>query len=174
MSPSRPAASPAVCRSSRPCTALAAALIVASATAAPESPARQIKIDNDDIAGIVTSSKGPEAGVWVIAETNAFATRYAKIVVTDDRGRYLIPDLPAATYKVWVRGYGLTDSTPVQGAPGKHLDLTAVTAPDAATAARVYPAAYWYAMLKLPQPSETAQLHGGRNEYLMWIKNMGC
>jgi hypothetical protein len=27
------------------------------------------KIDADDIGGVVTSAKGPEAGVWVIAET---------------------------------------------------------------------------------------------------------
>src|SRR4051812_15100904 len=27
------------------------------------------KIDNDDIGGVVSSSNGPEAGVWVIAET---------------------------------------------------------------------------------------------------------
>jgi hypothetical protein len=176
MTPSRPTACLAFSRSSRLCAALAftlAAVLAADAALAQPS-AQQIKIDNDDIAGVVTSPKGPEAGVWVIAETNAFATRYAKIVVTDDQGRYLIPDLPAATYKVWVRGYGLADSAPVQSAPGKHLALTAVTAPDAATAARVYPAAYWYAMLKLPQTAEIAQLHGGRNEYLMWIKNMGC
>jgi hypothetical protein len=28
-----------------------------------------VQIDNDDIGGVVTSAKGPEAGVWVIAET---------------------------------------------------------------------------------------------------------
>ena len=43
---------------------------------------------------MVASSKGPEAGVWVIAETTYLPTRYIKEVVTDDRGRYLIPDLP--------------------------------------------------------------------------------
>ena len=142
--------------------------------AAQGSGAAQIPIDADDIAGVVKSSNGPEAGVWVIAETTAFPTRYAKIVVTDDQGRYLIPDLPSATYKLWVRGYGLADSASVQSAPGKHVDLTALPAPDRATAAKVFPAAYWYAMLKLPQESEVAQLRGGRNEYLMWIKNMGC
>jgi hypothetical protein len=138
------------------------------------SDAARIPIDADDIAGTVTSTKGPEAGVWVIAETTAFATRYGKIVVTDDQGRFLIPDLPAATYKLWVRGYGLADSAGAQSAPGKLVDLTAVIAPDGAVAARAYPAAYWYAMVKLPQDSEIAQLRGGRNEYLMWIKNMGC
>jgi hypothetical protein len=51
----------------------------------------------------------PEAGVWVIAETK-LGVPYRKIVVTDDQGRFLVPDLPAASYDVWVRGYGLKDS----------------------------------------------------------------
>ena len=62
-----------------------------------------VRIDNDDIGGVVTSAKGPEAGVWVIAETRDLQTRFARMVVTDDRGRYLVPDLPKATYNVWVR-----------------------------------------------------------------------
>ena len=73
-----------------------------------------VAVDADDIGGVVTSTKGPEAGVWVIAETTELPTRFAKIVVTDDRGRYLLPDLPKANYNVWVRGYGLVDSPKVQ------------------------------------------------------------
>ena len=80
----------------------------------------------NEIEGVVTSAKGPEAGVWVIAETTELPTKFAKIVVTDDRGRYLMPDLPQANYSVWVRGYGLVDSPKVRAAPGKRLDLTAV------------------------------------------------
>ena len=57
-----------------------------------------------DIGGTVTGTAGPEAGVWVIAETIELPTKFARIVVTDDSGRYLVPDLPAATYSVWVRG----------------------------------------------------------------------
>src|SRR3984893_17090035 len=75
-----------------------------------------IKIVADVIGGVVTSPKGPEAGVWVIAETKDFPTKFVKIVVTDDAGRYVIPDLPKANYNVWVRGYGLVDSSPVQSA----------------------------------------------------------
>ncbi len=63
-----------------------------------------IQIDNDDLGGVVTSEKGPEAGVWVIAETADLPTKFVKIVVTDDQGQYVVPDLPAATYDVWVRG----------------------------------------------------------------------
>src|SRR5919108_6001669 len=62
------------------------------------------------IGGSVASEQGPEAGVWVIAETNELKTPFIKIVVTDDQGRYVLPQLPDATYRVWVRGYGLVDS----------------------------------------------------------------
>jgi hypothetical protein len=133
-----------------------------------------VQIDEDDIGGIVASAKGPEGGVWVIAETDAFETRFAKIVVTDDHGRYVIPDLPDADYRIWVRGYGLSDSAKVAAKPGRRVDLEAVIAPDAATAAKAFPAAYWYAMMKLPADSEVAHLKGGRNEYLMQVKNMAC
>ena len=44
-----------------------------------------------------------------------------KIVVTGDDGRYVLPQLPTATYNVWVRGYGLVDSPKVDGEPGKPL-----------------------------------------------------
>jgi len=43
----------------------------------------------DYIQGTVTSSTGPEAGVWVIAETKDLPTKLAKIVVTDDKGKYV-------------------------------------------------------------------------------------
>ena len=70
------------------------------------------------ITGAVTSSNGPEAGVWVIAETTDLPTKFIKTVVTDGDGRYLVPDLPEASYKVWVRGYGLKDSNTVQAETG--------------------------------------------------------
>ena len=133
-----------------------------------------IAIDSDDIAGVVTSGAGPEAGVWVIAQTNELETRFIRSVVTDGEGRYLVPDLPSANYEIWVRGYGLVDSEKVSARPGLILDLAATVATDAATAARVYPAAYWFSMMSLPTAEEIAGLDGGMNMYLMWIKNMGC
>jgi hypothetical protein len=113
-----------------------------------------INIKADNIGGVVTSSKGPEAGVWVIAETTDLPTKLAKIVVTDDQGRYVVPDLPKANYNVWVRGYGLVDSKKVPTGPGKMLNLTAVIAPNARAAAEYYPANYWYALLKVPDKKE--------------------
>src|SRR3989442_5012859 len=88
----------------------------------------QVQIDADDIGGVVTSPKGPEAGVWVIAETSDLPTKLAKIVVTDDQGRYVMPDLPKANYNVWVRGYGLIDSSKVKTMLGKIVNLNAVIA----------------------------------------------
>src|SRR5579863_9495662 len=120
-------------------TALLIALfgVVGGRTNAGQSSKSGIKIDNDDIGGIVTSSKGPEAGVWVVAETSDLPTHYIKAVVTDDRGRYLIPDLPKAKYTVWARGYGLVDSAKVEAEPGKLVDLKPTVAPDAKTAAQL-------------------------------------
>src|SRR5256885_13009289 len=82
-----------------------------------------VAVDADDIGGTVRGASGPEAGVWVVAETSDLPTRFVRIVVTDDRGRYLVPDLPKASYAVWVRGYGLVDSPRVTAAPGRALDL---------------------------------------------------
>jgi len=111
-------------------------------------------VEGDDLGGVVRSENGPEAGVWVIAETTELPTRYVKIVVTDDQGRYLLPDLPKATYAVWVRGYGLVDSPKVRTAPGKTLDLKAVIAPNSRAAAEYYPAGYWLSLLHIPEASE--------------------
>jgi len=113
-----------------------------------------IRIGGRDLGGVVTSANGPEAGVWIIAETTDLPTKFAKIVVTDDRGRYVLPDLPKATYRVWVRGYGLVDSPKVRTVPGKLVDLKASVAPSPAAAAEYYPAIYWYSMLKVPDKSE--------------------
>ena len=118
-----------------------------SAAAAPQSA-----VDPDVITGVVTSANGPEAGVWVIAETT-FGTKFRKIVVTNDKGQYLLPQMPGGTYEVWVRGYGLVDSPPVEGKPGTTLNLTAVVAPDARAAAQVYPADYWISLLTIPPKS---------------------
>src|SRR5437879_5412771 len=118
------------------------------------TPQATVAIDPDDIGGVVTSSRGPEAGVWVIAETRDTPTRLVKSVVTDDRGRYLIPDLPKGNYDVWVRGYGLVDSPKVKSVPGKQLNLSAMVAPAPGAAAQYYPAQYWYSLLELPRANE--------------------
>ena len=108
--------------------ALAGFLAGASRHLSAQTPA--VTVGASDLGGVVTSSKGPEAGVWVIAETTDLPTKFAKVVVTDDQGRYVVPDLPKAKYKVWVRGYGLVDSPKVDGEPGKTLNLTATIAPN--------------------------------------------
>ena len=65
-----------------------------SACGSDNEPDAAIDIDDDDIAGYVASTAGAESGVWVIAETEDLGTRFSRIVVTDDDGRYLLPDLP--------------------------------------------------------------------------------
>ncbi|HXV82679.1 MAG TPA: carboxypeptidase-like regulatory domain-containing protein [Candidatus Binatia bacterium] len=141
--------------------------------------AQEVAIDGDDIGGVVSGPNGPEAGVWVIAESNDFDTRYIKAVVTDDQGRYVLPDLPPANYQIWVRGYGLVDSPKTRSGPGSIVNLTAVPAPNDATAAQYYPAIYWYSMLEIPAkdqfggkskiPAEISQ-----DEWLHNMKNNGC
>src|SRR5215475_14756341 len=138
-----------------------------------------VTVGATDIGGTVVGASGPEAGVWVIAETTDLPTKFARIVVTDDSGRYLVPDLPSANYAVWVRGYGLVDSAKLIARPGQVLNHTAVLAPDEATAAHYYPAIYWYAMMKIPPVSK----FGGngdipekltQNDWLKQMKNIGC
>ena len=125
--------------------------------------AQAIGVDPDDIAGVVSGPKGPEAGVWVIAETRDLPTKFVRIVVTDDQGRYLVPDLPKARYDVWVRGYGLVDSPKVPATPGVTLHLTAVPAPDARAAAEYYPAGYWFSLMRVPEKSEFGAAASGAN-----------
>ena len=143
-----------------------------------------VTIDDKSIGGTVTSRFGPEAGVWIIAETRDLGTRFAKIVVTDERGRYVIPDLPKASYRVWVRGYGLVDSEKVPAQLGKPLNLTAIVAPSLAAAAQYYPAIYWASMIGVPDKSRfpgTGDKGNGipenfktQEQWLNFVKTNGC
>ncbi len=168
---------------------LALGMIVFAVTALVTLGARQtpsnVATDADDLGGVVTSTKGPEAGVWVIAETADLPTKFVKIVVTDDRGRYLLPDLPAkATYSVWVRGYGLVDSEKTRATPGRALNLTATLAPNAAAAAHYYPAGYWWSLLRVPAREEFPGTGASGNgispnirtqpEFIRQLKSGGC
>jgi len=138
-----------------------------------------VSIDADDIGGVVRGPNGPEAGVWVIAETTDLPTKFARMVVTDDKGRYVIPDLPVANYEVWVRGYGLVDSTKRRAKPGQILNIAATPAPNAASAAHYYPAIHWFTMMKIPPAKD----FGGstdipknitRDRWLKQMNNVDC
>jgi hypothetical protein len=135
--------------------------------------AQQVDVGGTDIGGVVTGAKGPEAGVWVIAETTDLPVRFARIVVTDEQGRYLIPDLPRANYNVWVRGYGLVDSVRLRAVPGQIVNHTAVAAPDERSAAQYYPAIYWYSMMHIPPASEMPK-GITQADYLTTLKNQAC
>ena len=158
--------------------------ICAGVVSSMQTPGAAIAIDGDDLAGTVTGASGPEAGVWLIAQTSDLPTPFAKIVVTDDRGRYLVPDLPKANYSVWVRGYGLTDSPKIQTAPGKTLDLKAVRASSPAAAAQDYPASQWLSLMEVPAKTEfpgTGDSGNGINpnmktqgDWIRQVKSGGC
>jgi len=123
-------------------------------TGSPSDVGGEMTLDDDDIGGVVTGADGPEAGVWVIAETADLPTPFTKIVVTDDQGRYVLPDLPDASYSLWVRGYGLVDSPKVRAEPGRTVDLEATPAPTPHAAAQYYPAGYWFSLIQVPDTSE--------------------
>ena len=143
-----------------------------------------IVTDDDDIAGFVSSADGAEAGVWVIAETDELPTRFVRTVVTDDEGRYVIPDLPAATYQVWARGYGLLDSAKSEARPGSRVDLSPAVAPDERAAAQIYPGIYWYSLLEIPQAGEfpgtgddgngIADTVVSQANWIHYVKTTGC
>jgi hypothetical protein len=161
--------------------ALSSVMLLATPSSAAAQQVAAPAIDEDDIGGVVTGLNGPEAGVWVIAESVELPTKFAKMVVTDDQGRYVIPDLPVANYSVWVRGYGLVDSPKMRAKPGQHLNLTAVPAPNQTAAAHYYPAIYWYSMLKVPPDSELGgeaayadPAASKRANWLREIKNISC
>jgi hypothetical protein len=159
-------------------------VLLGSQAGAGAQQAAAVQVDADDIGGIVTGPKGPEAGVWVIAETTDLPTKFTKTVVTGDDGAYLLPDLPKVSYRIWVRGYGLVDSPKVTAEPGRVLDLTAVPAPDARAAAEYYPAGYWFSLLQVPPASEfpgTGPQGNGIAETMrtqaQWVRNLksgGC
>ncbi|MET4066448.1 hypothetical protein ABID58_001231 [Bradyrhizobium sp. S3.2.6] len=167
-----------------PIAALALVFTFARLPIASAQQTLSVDIGAHDIGGTVRSADGPEGGVWVIAETQDLGTRFAKVVVTDDAGRFVIPDLPAAHYQVWSRGYGLVDSPKVGGERGQRLKLDAVIAPDRAAAAQYYPAIYWFSLLKPPGPDKfpgTGANGNGipsefktRDQWLDVIKTNGC
>jgi hypothetical protein len=161
--------------------ALAIIAIVTTGAARAQQPgdAGAVKVGPKAIGGVVSGPAGPEAGVWVIAETTELPTHFARIVVTDDQGRYLIPDLPPADYSVWARGYGLIDSPKMRAKPGQRLDLAAATAPSPADAAHYYPAIYWYSLLPIPDKKEFGGENGipanvTQQDWLTIVKNRAC
>jgi hypothetical protein len=165
-------------------TALASALLVAACAPGALRGPGGATTGRADLAGVVTGASGPEAGVWVIAETSDLPTKFTKIVVTDDQGRYVLPELPPANYEVWVRGYGLVDSPKQRAKPGTTLNLRATPAPSARAAAEYYPAGYWFSLIQLPAESEFPGTGPGGNginpifktqaDYLRMVKSNAC
>jgi len=53
----------------RRCWALLSAALLIAASESAAACAAGLRVDAGDIGGVVTGANGPEAGVWVIAET---------------------------------------------------------------------------------------------------------
>ena len=134
-----------------------------------------LKVDKSSIGGTVANTNGghAEAGVWVIAETKSLPAPFRKIVVTDDRGRFLVPDLPDGDYELWVRGYGLKDSEPVKAALGETVKLKVANAATPQEAAKIYPASYWTSLIQPPSMSEIPAKYKSQDEWLADLRN-GC
>lgn len=155
--------------------AAAMALATVGCQTQPQTIATAPVTEGDDIVGVVRGDKGPEAGVWVIAETQDLPTKYTKIVVTDEQGRFAIPDLPKASYDVWVRGYGLVDSEKMQTQPGATLYLRAGRTASPKEAAEIYPAMYWFSLLHVPAASEfPLGPVSSQGQWLNTIKSGAC
>ncbi|MYF05346.1 MAG: carboxypeptidase regulatory-like domain-containing protein, partial [Holophagales bacterium] len=129
-------------------------LLAVACTPTETVPAARFPAPEGYITGVVQSAQGPEAGVWVIAETEDLPTKFVKIVVTDDDGRFMLPELPDAGYAVWVRGYGLVDSEPLEMRPtADPVTLQATNAATPEKAAKVYPGDYWLSLMAPPDES---------------------
>ena len=134
-----------------------------------------LKVDKGSIGGVVLNSNGgkAEAGVWVIAETKSLPAPFRKIVVTDDQGRFLVPDLPEGEYEVWVRGYGLKDSERTKAVCGETVKLQVANAATPQEAAKIYPASYWTSLIQPPPMDELPAKYKSQDEWLATLRN-GC
>ena len=163
-----------MCRSVAWVTLIGLGVVAASAVRAPQGAGAQtpgtLQVAANAIGGTVTNAASgrPEAGVWVLAETK-LPTPYRKIVVTDDQGRFLVPDLPAASYEVWVRGFGVKDSAKAKTERGQHVRLQASDATPQ-EAARNYPASSWAALIKPPAKDELPASYNGSQDH--WLTEL--
>jgi hypothetical protein len=153
---------------------LASICLISRPAAGGPQGASAVQVDKSSIGGVVVNGNGakPEAGVWVIAETK-LQVPFRKIVVTDDQGRFLVPDLPEGSYELWVRGYGLKDSEPVKAVRGGKVTLKVANAATSQEAAKIYPASYWTSLIQAPPMSEIPAKYKSQDEWLADQRN-GC
>ena len=136
----------------------------------PRAQTPNVPVDAQSISGVVLNEGKPEAGAWVIAETESLPTKFRKIVVTDDQGRFVVPALPEASYQIWVRGYGLRDSRPVPAARGERVTLAARTARTPQEAAKLYPPNYWLSLFQPPAKEALPPIYPTREHWVGQVK----
>src|SRR5260370_6149895 len=142
---------------------------------AARAAGRDVQVDQTSIGGTVVNSNGGklEGGVWVIAETKSLPVPFRKIVVTDDRGRLLVHDMPGGAYELWVRGYGLKDSERVKASCGENVKLQVANAASPQEAAKIYPAAYWTSLIHPPAKEELPPAYHSQEQWLAAFR-AGC
>ena len=151
--------------------ALIVGMVMWSTGGGVQAQVAQVAMDRVSIGGLVLNKgETPEAGVLVIAETDSLPTHFRRTVVTDEQGRFLVPDLPEGAYEVWVRGYGLRDSAPMKVARGQSITLRVASARTPQEAARVYPANYWSSLLQPPAKEEIPKDFASREQWITEMK----
>src|SRR6202163_278421 len=131
-----------------------------------------VRVDKNSGGGVVLNSDGakPEAGAWVIAETKSLPVPFRKIVVTDDQGRFLVPDLPEGEYELWVRGYGLKDSERLSGVRGGQVKIRVASGDTPQQAAKIYPASYWTSLIHPPAKEELPAGYASQEQWLAALR----
>jgi len=149
--------------------------LVTWSAAGQQNTTSKMQVDKSSVGGVVVNTNGgkPEAGVWVIAETKSLPAPFRKIVVTDEQGRFLVPDMPAGSYELWVRGYGLRDSERTKVSLGGQVKLQVSSAATPQEAAKIYPASTWVAMIHPPAKDELPKEYVTQEHWLTQLRG-GC
>ena len=117
----------------------------------PRSSRQRPRSTTTTSAASLRGPNGPEAGVWVIAETTELPTKFAKMRRHRRSGPLRHPrpaegELPGLGARLWA---GRFAEGARQAGPSSSISRRCRRRTSAA-AAQYYPAIYWYAMMKIP------------------------
>ena len=130
------------------------------------------------IAGIVKDEAGhPLAGAWVTGVNATTSSHPRKTVVTDENGRYVIPDLPGPNpYQVRARVYGYADRWIKNVSAGTvvNIEYQAQDRLGSKETAAQYPAQYWLSLVDVPSESKVKAAGFEDQRHWMGQFNMVC